>query len=145
MPTTLRRLRRLALAPAIIALAASCENSVSVAKDQLAGSYAATSFLMTTGGTTYNFIGLGGSMVVTIAADSTITGTLTVPAGLPNLTPGTANLAGKVRRTTDLLGLVFEQASQDTFVPLLVWQQFTDALVSTTAIGNTQFQITLRK
>jgi len=50
MLMTLRRLRRLALAPALL-LAASCENSVSIEADVLAGNYTATSFLVTqTGG-----------------------------------------------------------------------------------------------
>ncbi len=44
---TLRRLRRLALAPAII-LASACDNSVSIEGDVIPGNYAATSFVSNT-------------------------------------------------------------------------------------------------
>jgi len=144
MPPTLRRLRRLALAPAIIALAASCENSVSIEQDILAGSYTATSFIMIQSGTPYDVIGLGGSLQITIAPDSTMTGLLSFPAGIPNSTPGTASMAGKVISSSDLQFLFFDQAA-NTFIRQLAWQRFTNALVSTSFLGNTQFQITLRK
>jgi hypothetical protein len=57
---------------------------------------------------------------------------------------GTASMAGKVSQRGDGT-FRFEQPSADTFVESLVWQQFTGALVSTSFLSNTQFQITLRK
>ena len=143
MPKTLRRLRRLALAPALL-LAASCENSVSIEPDELAGNYTATSFIVTQSGQQpVNVLASGGSLTVNIAADSSTTGTLSLPAGFLGGPGGTASMSGKIMRLPD--GNFQFQQSENTFVRQLVWQQFTDALVSTSFLANTQFQITLRK
>ena len=140
------RLGRLALAvvPAL-ALASACENDVSIESDVLAGSYAATSFLVTTfGQPTIDVIAKGGSLTITIAADSTTTGLLSLPAGVLSPQGGTASMAGKVIQRADGT-FKFDQPAEDTFIEALVWQQFTGALVSTSFLSSTQFQITLRK
>jgi hypothetical protein len=145
MPMTLRRLRRLALLPAL-ALVSSCEPSVSVSieADVLAGNYVATSFLITQNGQpTFDVLAKGGSLTINIAADSTTTGLLSLPAGTPGGQQGTADMAGKISRQANGT-FVFNQPA-NTFIKQLAWQQFTDALVSTTFLSNTQFQITLRK
>jgi len=143
MLMTLRRLRRLALAPALL-LAASCENSVSIEPDVLAGNYTATSFLVTqTGQPTVNVLASGGSLTINIAPDSSTTGTLSLPAGVLGGSGGTASMNGKVIRLSS--GDFQFQQTENTFIRQLVWQQFTDALVSTTFLTTTQFQITLRK
>ena len=140
---TLRRLRRLAFAPALI-FASSCENSVSIVGDVLAGNYVATSFLITqTGQPTFDVLAKGGSLTINIAADSSTTGQLSLPAGTPGGQEGTASMAGKIQRQSDG-SFVFVQPA-NTFIKQLAWQQFTDALVSTSFLSNTQFQITLRK
>lgn len=143
MPRILRRFSLLALVP-LLALAGSCENSVSIEGDVLAGNYIATSFLMTQSGQpTFDVLAKGGSLTINIAADSTTTGQLTLPAGTPGGQQGTASMAGTITRQSDG-SYRFNQIS-NTFIAQLVWQQFTDALVSTTFLSNTQFQITLRK
>jgi len=143
MMMTLRRLRRLALAPALL-LAASCENSVSIEPDVLAGNYTATSFLVTqTGQPTVNVLASGGSLTINIAADSSTTGTLSLPAGVLGGSGGTASMNGKITQLSN--GDFQFQQTENTFVRQLVWQQFTNALVSTTFLTTTQFQITLRK
>ena len=141
-----RRIRRLVLAvvPAF-ALLSACENDVSIESDVLEGSYAATSFLVTPSGQpTVDVIAKGGSLVITIAADSTTTGLLSLPAGVLSPQGGTASMAGIVSRRADGT-FRFDHPGAETFIEALVWQQFTGALVSTTFISNTQFQITLRK
>ena len=144
MPTSLRRLRHLAFLPALLVAAASCENSVSIEQDELAGSYTATSFLMTqTRGPTYDVLALGGSLTIKINADSTMTGQLVFPAGIPNANPGTADMSGRVKQKLD--GTFYFDQPANTFVNQLIWQQYTGALVSTTFLVTTQFQITLRK
>ena len=143
MPTTLRRLRRLALLPALV-LASACENSVSITPDVLAGSYTATSFVVTqTGQPSVDVLARGGSLTINIAANDSITGLLVVPAGVPGSQAGTANMKGKVVRRSD--GTYQFDQDESTFVEALVWQQFTDALVSTSFFVTTQFQVTLRK
>ena len=146
MRPTIHRLRRLVLAavPAL-AVVSACENDVSIEQDQLAGSYAATSFLVTPNGEpTVDVLGRGGSLTITIAADSTTTGLLSLPAGVLSPQGGTASMAGKVSNRGDGT-FRFEQPTEETFIEALVWQQFTGALVSTSFLSNTQFQITLRK
>jgi len=140
---SLRRLRRLALLPAL-ALASACENSVSIDPDVLAGNYAATSFVVTqTGQPPVDMLSRGGSLTINIAANDSISGLLVVPAGVPGTQAGTANMKGKVVRRSD--GTFQFDQDENTFVEALVWQQFTDALVSTSFLVNTQFQVTLRK
>ena len=146
MRTTFPRLRRLTLAvvPAL-AFASACKNDVSIEADVLAGSYAATSFLVTQSGQpTVDVIAKGGSLTITIAADSTTTGLLSLPAGVLSPQGGTANMAGIVIQRADGT-FRFDQPAADTFIEALVWQQFTGALISTSFISNTQFQIALRK
>ena len=146
MRPTFLRARRLVLAvvPAL-ALASGCKNDVSIESDVLAGSYTATSFLVTPSGQpTVDVIAKGGSLTITIAADSTTTGLLSLPAGALSPQGGTASMAGRVFQRADGT-FRFEQPAADTFIEQLAWQQFTDALVSTSFLVNTQFQITLRK
>lgn len=143
MPNFLRRVQRLALVPAL-AVAVSCENSVSIDPDVLAGNYIATSFVVTeTGKPPVDVLAKGGSLTITIAADSATTGVLSLPAGVLTPTGGTADMRGSITRLTD--GSYKFNQVENTFVRQLTWQQFTDALVSTTFLTNTQFQITLRK
>jgi hypothetical protein len=141
---SLRRLRRLALLPAL-ALAASCENHVSIVGDVLAGNYVATSFVMTqTGQASFDVLAKGGSLTINVAADSSTTGTMVLPAGVPgNSQGGTASMKGKITRRQD--GTYQFDLVESSFISALVWQQFTDALVSTSFVSNTQFQIALRK
>jgi len=140
---TLRRLARLALVPGLL-FASSCENSVSIVGDVLAGNYVATSFLITqTGQPTFDVLAKGGSLTINIAADSSTTGVLSLPAGTPGGQEGTASMAGKIVKQSDGSFMFVQPAN--TFIKQLVWQQFTDALVSTSFLSNTQFQITLRK
>ena len=141
---TLRRLGRLVLVPVLV-LASACENDLSIESDVLAGSYAATSFLVTPNGQpTVDVIAKGGSLTITIAADSTTTGLLSLPAGALSPQGGTANMAGRVTQLADG-SFRFDHSTDQTFIEQLAWQQFTGALVSTSFISNTQFQITLRK
>jgi hypothetical protein len=143
MPTTLRRLRRYVLAPALL-LASACENSLSIEPDVLAGSYTATSFVVTqTGQPAVDVLAKGGSLRIDIAVDSTTTGLLSLPAGVLSPTGGTADMTGRITRLSD--GTFKFNQSANSFINQLIWQQFTDALVSTTFLSNTQFQITLRK
>ena len=142
--STLRRLARLVLVPAL-ALATACKNDVSIEPDVLAGSYIATSFLVTTSGQpTVDVIAQGGALAITIAADSTTTGLLSLPAGVLSPQGGTAGMSGRVMQLSNG-SFRFTQPTEDTFIEQLDWQQFTGALVSTSFIANTQFQITLRK
>jgi hypothetical protein len=140
---SLRRLRRLALLPAL-ALASSCENSVSITADVLAGNYAATVFVMIPSGQpAVDLLAKGGSLVIIIAADSSMTGQLIVPAGVPGLQAGTADMKGRVFRNPD--GTFRFDQVESTFMESLIWQLLSDSMVTTSLLVNTQFQIALRK
>jgi hypothetical protein len=140
---SLRRLRRLALLPAL-ALVSSCENSVSITADVLAGNYAATVFVMIPSGQpAVDVLAKGGSLVIIIAADSSMTGQLIVPAGVPGLQAGTADMKGRVFRNPD--GTFRFDQVESTFMESLIWQLLSDSMVTTSLLVNTQFQIALRK
>jgi hypothetical protein len=145
MSLTLRRLRHLAILPAL-AVAGSCgELSTSVIPDVIPGTYAATSFRVTPPEQqTVDVIAAGGSLTVTVAQDFSTDGTLFLPAGLISSQPIQASMAGKLVQKAD--GTWFFQQNANTFMRLLIWQQFTDALVTTTLLEDgTQFQIALQK
>jgi hypothetical protein len=147
MSLTLRRLRRLAIVPAL-AIAGSCGDlSTSVIPDVLPGTYAATSFRVTPPGQgTVDVIGAGGSLTITVAADFTTDGTLFLPGGLlpGSDQPVQASMAGKLVQKTD--GTYFFQQTANTFMRALIWQQATDAFVTTTQLEDgTSFQIILQK
>ena len=143
MPRILRRFSLLALIP-LLSLASACENSVSITGDVLAGNYTATSFVVTqTGQPPVDVLSKGGSLTINIAADSTTTGTLVLPAGAITGQAGTADMTGKMIRRPD--GTYQIDLTESAFIESLVWQQFTDALVSTSFLVNTQFQVTIRK
>jgi len=140
---SLRRFRRLALLP-VLALASSCENSVSITADVLAGNYSSTAFVVIpTGQPPVDVLAKGGSLVINIAADSSMTGQLVIPAGVPGMQEGTADMKGRVFRRPD--GTFRFDQVESTFVEALDWTLLSDALVSTSFLVNTQFQIALRK
>jgi hypothetical protein len=144
MSLTLRRLRRLAILPAL-AIAGSCGDlTTSVIPDVIPGTYAATSFRVTPQGqATVDVIAAGGSLTITIADDFSTDGTLYMPGGHISPQAVQASMAGKLVQKSD--GTYFFQQTANTFVKDLIWQQFTDAFVSTTLLAGTQFQIALQK
>jgi hypothetical protein len=143
MSPTLRRFRRLALLPAL-ALVSSCENSVSITADVLAGNYAATAFVVIpTGQPPVDVLAKGGSLVINIAADSSMTGLLIIPAGVPGMQAGTADMKGRVFQRPD--GTFRFDQIESTFIEALAWQLLTEGLVTTSLVVTTQFQIALRK
>jgi hypothetical protein len=145
MSLALRRLRRLAVLPAL-AFAGSCGDlSTSVVADVIPGTYAATDFHVTPPGQPIvDVISAGGSITVTVAEDLSTDGTLFLPAGLISSQAIQASMAGKLVQKSD--GMWFFQQSSNTFMRLLLWQQFTDAFVTTTQHEDgTKFQIVLQK
>jgi hypothetical protein len=145
MSLSLHRLRRLALLPAL-AVAGSCGDlSTSVTPDVIPGTYAATDFHVTPPGQPIvDVIDAGGSITVTVAEEHTTDGTRFLPAGLISSQPIQASMAGQLVQKAD--GSWFFQQTSNTFMRLLLWQQFTDAFVTTTQLEDgTKFQIVLQK
>jgi hypothetical protein len=144
MSLILRRLRRFAIVPAL-AIAGSCGDlSTSVIPDVIPGTYAASSFRVTPPGQPIvDVIAAGGSLTITVAEDLSTDGTLFIPGGLISSQAVQASMAGKLVQKSD--GTWFFQQNANTFMRLLIWQQFTDAFVSTTLLAGTQFQIALQK
>ena len=143
MPRLLRRFSLLALIPAL-ALASACADHVTIVGDVIPGTYTATSFRLTPDGQpTIDVLAKGGSLTITIATDNTMTGLLSLPAGVVTPNAATADMAGVLVQKADG-NYRFDQPVQ-SFIKDLTWQQFTDAFVSTSNLGGVQFQITLRK
>ena len=113
----MKRNRMLSPLLALFALASACDSND---PSPIAGSYEATSFVVTeTGEAPIDVLAEGGDLTVTIASNNSTTGTLTVPGSLTGggdqsfSMNGTAILTGNTVR--------FEQ-SADTFVRDMTFQ-----------------------
>jgi hypothetical protein len=124
----------LALAAAVALVVAACdEDPAGLTNEEIAGSYAATTFTTTSDGTTTDQLSQGGSLTIQLAANGTTTGHVTVPASAGTGGEGLdADLAG----TWTLSGAIVDLDHEaDTFVrdmPFLVQ--------GTTLIGDQTFQ-----
>lgn len=127
---------RVAFPLAVAAVLAACDGDPAGPRtEEIAGSYVATTFTTTSGGTTTNQLSQGSSLTIQLAANGTTTGHLTIPASagtggesIDTDLPGTWTLSGV---TVDLDHAV------DTFVrdmPFLVQ--------GTTLVGDQTFQDT---
>lgn len=97
-----------------LALATGCGgDSFTPTEETVAGSYSATVLTLTTGGQTTDYLALGATVDLTLAADGTTTGRLFVPGGAE----GGGNLDADLAGTWDLNGRVvtFNQTA-DTFI-----------------------------
>ena len=141
---SLRRLGRRAFVP-VFALSLGCgDPTVSIAGDVIPGSYQAISFRVTpTGQPMVDVLAAGGSLSVVIATDSSMTGTLVLPAGLLTANATSTSMAGQLRQRSD--GTYWFAQNENTFMRELIWQQFTDSFVTTSLLNGVQFQITLKK
>ena len=109
----------------------------------IAGTYTATVFRVTpTGQPTIDVLAQGGSLSITIAADNTASGTLSIPASVAG-TPFTASMTGTVVQTGSTVR--FEQTA-DTFVRDLTFTVVGNTLQATNQVaGVGSFTITLTR
>ena len=133
----------LALAIAAV-LVLGCDDDVAgPTSSGLAGSYVATTFLTTSGGTTANQLSQGGSLTIQLAANGTTTGHVTMPAG-PST--GGESLDDDLVGTWTLNGSIvdFDHAA-DTFVRDMPFLVQGTTLVGDQTFQGTRVQVVLTK
>lgn len=147
--TVLLRLARPAILSTVAVL--SCNNSLCgcspVPLNPVAGVWAATQFLVTpTGQAQIDVLAAGGSMTISIFADNSTSGSLSVPASVAGGSPITASMAGTASLNSAETEVTFDQAA-DTFVRDLTWERVgtTTLRVSNQVAGSAAFSITLSR
>ncbi len=138
-------LRRATLAAMLVLPLASCGSDTPTASSgSLAGTYRATAFRVTpTGQPAIDVLPQGGSLTLTIAADRSTTGSLSLPASAAGGTALTASMAGTAVQTGGTIRL---QQTADTFVRDLTWSVSASALsVTEQQAGGARFTITLTR
>ena len=129
----------------LLAFVGACSSSdVNGPGNAVAGSYVATTFVVTpTGQSPIDVLQAGGSLHITIAADSTTTGSLDIPASVTGSSDFVADMAGTASVTTSTVS--FDQAA-DTFVRDLTWGRTANTLTGTNqAAGSASFTIALTR
>jgi hypothetical protein len=108
------------------------------------GTYTATTFSVTPAGQApINVLGEGGSLVITIQAGGTTTGSLTVPGTITGGAPFVASMAGTVTETS--LTVTFEQTA-DSFVRDLTWSRQGQIIaVTNQLVAGTSYTIALQR
>lgn len=129
--------------PLFVALTA-CGDDASTSSPPLAGTYRATVFRITPNAQpTIDVLPQGGALTLTINADRSTTGSLTVPASVTGGQPLTASMAGTATQTGATLRV---QQTADTFVRDLTWTVTANALtVTDQQAGGARFTITLAR
>jgi hypothetical protein len=137
-PTNALRL----LAASLIAVASACGSSTD--SNPIAGSYTATTFLVTpTGQSAMNILTQGGSLTIAIANDNSTTGTLFIPASANAGTAFTASMAGTAVQTGSTVH--FTQ-SADSFVRNLTFSVGDGVLqVTNQTAGSATFTIVMSR
>lgn len=129
----------------LVAFVGACSSTnVTTPGDSVAGSYVATAFMVTpTGQSPIDVLQAGGSLRITIAADSTSTGSLHIPASATGSTDFVADMTGTALVTASTVS--FDQAA-DTFVRDLTWTRTANTItVTNQAAGSASFTITLSR
>lgn len=128
------RIARLATLPCLIA-AAACGDSFSPTMATVAGSYTATTFTRTSGGTVTDELARGGSLVLTLAAGGTTSGQLVMSDFIENM-EGTWLLTGDK--------VTFPQ-NAEPFMRDMTFTATADELRGDATFGGERVQVTLRR
>lgn len=133
-------MRRTLAAIALLVLSAGCD---STQPNPLAGTWVATQFTHIDGNNPHaSVLGAGGSLTITIESNNETSGTLVIPAGFAELTPGTVSMAGTVSENDPgeiALVLQFHQQA-NSFVRDAGWIKSGNTLSTIYSIGS---QVTL--
>ncbi|HUG28550.1 MAG TPA: hypothetical protein VMK53_09650 [Gemmatimonadales bacterium] len=108
------------------------------------GTYTATTFSVTPAGEApINVLGGGGSLVITLHANGTTSGTLSVPASAAGGTAFVESMEGTVTVTS--LTVTFQQTA-DTFVRDLTWSRQGQIIaVTNQVVAGTSYTIVLQR
>jgi len=136
-----KSIRRVFSAVALCAAIVACDDLLGP-KD-IAGAYTATAFTITpTGQAATDVLGAGGSLTMTLFADGTTTGQLSVPASINNGVPITLDMAGTFSVTGKIV--TFDQAA-DSFVRDLPFTANGNTLTGSASFSGTAVSVTLTR
>jgi hypothetical protein len=122
------------------ALLVACD---STEPNSLAGTWAATSFVITEPGEApTDVLAAGGSLTITIASNNSTTGTLFVPASLAGGSDFTGSMAGTASRNGN--SVTFDQTA-DTFVRNMTWTLAGNAMTTAAVVAGVTLNITLTR
>jgi len=135
-------LARMLLAASLLIGAGACRGVAE--PDPLVGTFLATTFTISSGGTgALNVLAQGGTLGLNVANNMVTAGTLIIPASLNGGTTLTASLAGTAMRTENVVR--FTQPS-DTFVRNLTFTLEANRLVAATqTVAGTTYDIVLTR
>ena len=134
------RFQHIPLLLSVAVLAAGCD---STSPSSIAGTYVATSFVVTeTGEAPVNVLTEGGGLTITIAEDGSTTGTLTIPGSLVGGSDLTISMAGTALRHGDVVH--FDQAA-DSFVRDISWAVQGNTLEGTLTSSGVTVDVTLTR
>src|SRR6188472_1842703 len=94
MRTMIRRGVVLCMALALAACGGDDDGGFNPTVDDVAGSYSASAFTLTTGNSDFDLLAIGASVTATLNADGTTTGRLQVPGGIGGAPAIDEDLAG---------------------------------------------------
>jgi hypothetical protein len=133
---------RFAAAGLALALASCGGENFSPTVDNVAGSYTASTFTITTTAGTVNLLAVGAIAAITLADDGTTTGQLFVPGGADNGGDLDADLAGTW--TLDGSTVTFDQAA-NTFLPVVDFAASRNRLTAEDTFGGQTIRLVLAK
>ena len=127
----------------VLSLAAIGIGCDSTDPNPLAGTFVATSFIVTeTGEPPTDVLALGGDLTITIAQNSSTTGTLNVPSELTGGSDLSFSMNGTATRTGNTVH--FDQQA-DTFVRDLAWTFSGNTLTANETVSGVSLAITLTR
>ena len=144
LPRRIVRPRNVALLALCLALwSSACGSDSTTQPSAIAGNYVATVFQVTpTGLPTIDVLAQGGTLSISIAADNSTTGSITIPASILG-TAFSENLSGTAVQSGNT---VHFQQSIDTFVRDLTFTIVGTSLQATNQVaGSASFTITLTR
>lgn len=114
-----------------------CDDSTGPDREDIAGTYTATTFTTTTGGVTTDELDDGASLDIVLSANGNTTGSLVAPGGSPTLSmAGSWSLSGNT--------VTFSHQA-DSFVRNMAFQVSGNTLVGDETFSGTRIQVTLTR
>ena len=131
-----------AAAAAVVTISACGKNPFTPTVADIAGTYSATTFTSTNGGTTTDHLAAGGSLTLTLGSDGATTGRLFVPGGAE----GGGDLDADMQGTWTLSGTAVDFAqTADTFVRDMTFSAEPSRLRGAAAFSGTTIRVVLQK
>ena len=121
----------------LLAVGVACDDSTDPDRDDVVGTYTATTFTTTTGGVTTDELDEGASLDIVLSANGNTTGSLVAPGGSPTLSmAGSWSLSGNT--------VTFSQPA-DSFVRNMSFQVSGNTLMGDETFSGTRIQVILTR